>query len=97
MMDKLDPTSAAEPTHAGASGPVGRSREYDLDRDRAASMADEGGAAGAAIELREELDLANFDVREEASRDWGRRLLWGALALGAAVFALNAARALRRG
>ncbi len=64
---------------------------FDLDRDRKESMAFEGGAAAAAMELEEELiearrrsggstALARF--RERART---RPLLWGALAFGAAA------------
>jgi hypothetical protein len=59
-------------------------------------MADEGGASGAVIELREQLGALDIAPVSDISRSWGRRLLWSALALGAAVFALGAARAYRR-
>jgi len=56
-----------------------------LDRDRAASMSDEGGVSAAIADAREELALryggrAGGDV-------WRTRLLWGAVAVGCALFA----------
>ena len=95
-MNKLQShDEAADSLPAGGAGVTGR-REGDLDRDRAASMADEGGASGAVVELQEQRSALEIAPVSDISRSWGRRLLWGALALGAAVFALGAARAYRR-
>ena len=52
-----------------------------LDKEREASLADEGGASGAAIEsqdletqrrLAEELPVAHLQPREPEERSWGR-------------------------
>jgi hypothetical protein len=56
-----------------------------LDRERAASMADEGGVSGAIMETREELALLQRDFDQQ--RAWRTRWLWGAVALGCALFA----------
>jgi hypothetical protein len=57
-----------------------------LDADRTASMADEGGSAGAAMDLREQLAAAH-DVVAPRRRPQSYGLWWGAAgaALGVAV------------
>jgi hypothetical protein len=55
-----------------------------LDRDRAASMADEGGVSGAIYEGREHAALASRAFASERNQ---RIRLWGAVALGCALFA----------
>lgn len=63
-------------------------KDAALDRDRAASMADEGGIAAAVAELREQLDLLEQELIPK--RPWtvagvrGSTLLWSAAAVGAA-------------
>src|SRR5687767_8513920 len=81
MVDRMDTSNPADSLPAGGSGMTGRHAE-NLDRDRAASMADEGGAAGAETELREQLAVWD-DGSSATTRSWGKRLLWSALALGA--------------
>jgi hypothetical protein len=56
-----------------------------LDQERAASMADEGGSAGAVMDTREQHAAARRDrAPEPERRGW---LLWGAIAAGCAVLA----------
>jgi hypothetical protein len=62
------------------SGPY---RETNLDRDRIASMADEGGAAGAEMDLIEQLAIA--PVPATSDRSWPIRVLVGALVMGVAA------------
>jgi hypothetical protein len=67
---------------------------FDLDRDRTASMAYEGGAAAAEMELEEELRWAAHETprgsalaKWRATRgSWTKTLLVGALVVGAAAF-----------
>jgi len=58
----------------------------DLDRERRASMADEGGCAAAETELAEQY----ADLQPLATRGgrlpWNTRWLWGALAIGTAAW-----------
>jgi hypothetical protein len=63
------------------SGPY---RESLLDRDRIASMADEGGAAAAEMDLIEQLSVAPLVVRR-TDRSWPVRVLVGALVMGVAA------------
>jgi hypothetical protein len=60
-------------------------QEGRLDRERAASMAEEGGASAAIMETRDELATLKRDF--ERQRVWRTRWLWGAVALGCALFA----------
>ena len=59
-------------------------RERKLDADRIASMADEGGRAGARMELREQL-RAQQERRRVATN---RALIWGAVGLASGVAAV---------
>jgi hypothetical protein len=79
MVEKLE-TSAAP-------------RSSNLDRDRSASMAYEGGAAAAEMELEEELRWAAREsprddvlTRWRTQRQWTKTVLVGALVIGAAAF-----------
>jgi hypothetical protein len=59
--------------------------EGQLDRERAVSMADEGGASAALMETREELAILRRDFDQQ--RAWRTRWLWGGIALGCALIA----------
>jgi hypothetical protein len=78
-----------------ASGTFARPKERDLDRDRTASMADEGGSSGAEADLRDQLGDREYRLQVSpptaawpfARARWST-LVWSAVALGAAgVFA----------
>ena len=78
MPEKLETSAAARP--------------FDLDRDRTASMAYEGGAAAAEMELEEELRWAAHEAprgsalaRWREKRSWTKTVLVGALVMGAAA------------
>jgi hypothetical protein len=64
-------------------------RETMLDRERTASMADEGGAAGAEMDLIEQNSAAPLAVRARRDRSWPIRVLVGALVMGAAAAVLS--------
>jgi hypothetical protein len=69
---------------------VGRPyRETMLDRERTASMADEGGASGAEMDLIEQQSAAPLALRARRDRSWPIRVLVGALAMGAAAAVLS--------
>lgn len=93
MQQKLDtfPDANKRASSFAAEAP----RDAALDRDRRASMADEGGVAAAQIDLNEQLAAASpypLAAARPDRRGWRTRVLWSALAFGvAAVFA----RALR--
>jgi hypothetical protein len=80
-----------------ASGTFARPKESDLDRDRTASMADEGGMAAAVADLRDQLTYVERELLPQvvppaAAWSFARvrwsTLVWSAVALGAAgVFA----------
>jgi hypothetical protein len=77
---------APEATPTRVTDSAARSvQEGRLDRERAASMAEEGGASAAIMETRDELAMLKQDF--ERQRAWRRRSLWGAIALGCALFA----------
>jgi len=68
-------------------------RSSDLDRDRTASMAFEGGAAAAEMELEEELRWAALEAprstgltRWREPSQWRKTALVGALVIGATAF-----------
>ena len=92
------------PEKLESSQPFARPRESDLDRDRTASMAFEGGAAAAQMELEEELrslapgypESGTSLATRTAVRSWTTRLLWGALAFGAAALFTGLALHFRR-
>jgi hypothetical protein len=92
--EKLD-TSPSANKRVASSEAFALPRDAALDRDRRASMADEGGVAAAEMDLNEQLATSGPQSRLAVWRerkDWRARVLWSALALGvAAVFA----RALR--
>jgi hypothetical protein len=62
----------------------GTYRESLLDRDRMASMADEGGTAAAEMDLLEQSSAAPLAVRR-SDRGWPVRVLVGALVMGVAA------------
>jgi len=66
-------------------------RDAALDRDRRASMADEGGVSAAEMDLSDQLAIAQPQLLVAAWYDrkgWRGRVFWSALAFGvAAVFA----------
>lgn len=95
MRDNHEPASGSQPGSPDASGTFLRPRERDLDRDRIASMADEGGIAGAEADLREQLDVVETEYLPQLApptaawsftRARWSRLMWSAVALGAAGF-----------
>ncbi|HKU37755.1 MAG TPA: hypothetical protein VJR89_06395 [Polyangiales bacterium] len=59
-----------------------------LDRERTKSMADEGGMAGAEMDLAEQQSAAPLAVATR-SRGWNVRLLISALAVGVAAAVLT--------
>ncbi|HEY2733160.1 MAG TPA: hypothetical protein VGI70_04210 [Polyangiales bacterium] len=69
---------------SGVSGDKRVESSNMLDRDRAASMADEGGVSGAIYEGRQHANLA---ARARASERGRRIRLWGAVALGCTLLA----------
>src|SRR5262245_13806900 len=93
MPDRHETTGNTSPD---ASGTFLRPEER-IDRDRIASMADEGGLSGAVADLREQLDYPPHVHIKEAPlpaasaarplpRSRWRTIVWSALALGAAGF-----------
>jgi hypothetical protein len=97
MRDNNETSLESRSGSPDASGTFLRPKEGDLDRDRTASMADEGGVAAAVADLREQLDLLERDYLPQvapppaawsfAQVRWST-LVWSAVALGAAgVFA----------
>jgi hypothetical protein len=85
----------SQPGSPDASGTFVRPKESDLDRDRSASMADEGGTAGAEADLREQLDggenrflpqVAPPTAAWSFTRVRWSTLMWSAVAFGAAGF-----------
>lgn len=83
-------------TSPDASGTFLRPEER-VDRDRIASMADEGGLSGAVADLREQLNYAPHVHLKDAPlpaplaarplpRSRWRIIVWSALAFGAAGF-----------
>jgi hypothetical protein len=72
------------------TGQPGSAREYDLDRDRTASMADEGGVAGALVDLREQLEEIDDTLEDQGRQAWARSLVWGGAALGVAALVVAA-------
>jgi hypothetical protein len=91
--------------HNGVRGSSLESYTSPLDQERASSMADEGGAAGALTDMREqhaaarrERDLPPHNhwlVREEQTAQ-PRWLLWAAIAGGCAVLGGSLVLAYRR-
>ena len=80
--------------------PFARPRDKELDRDRTASMAFEGGTAAAEMELAEEMrereSKRESIVVRRPTRAWKSQLLWGALAFGAAALLTSLAMRFRR-
>jgi hypothetical protein len=82
---------------AGHNGAHGSSLDHYpsvLDQERAASMADEGGVAGAIMDTREQHAAARRAREPAAARAWLQRgpraarpdwIFWGAIAAGCAV------------
>jgi hypothetical protein len=70
----------------GESKPAGAERHANaLDRDRAASMADEGGVSAAEMDLREQFeDSPNAYLYDRSPQAWIR---WGVVVAAASVFA----------
>ena len=96
MQDEHETASSNSRTSPDASGAFPRPDEC-LDRDRIASMADEGGSAAAVTDLREQLESPATAYIEEVTiapllapqpvrRTAWRTIIWSALALGAAGF-----------
>ena len=89
------------PTQLDIQGPSGE-RERALDRQRAASMADEGGATGAHREMEEEcMDAGPTDEApsgaEPRTRSAGQpRRAWAPLSFGIAVAAAKLIAHVRR-
>jgi hypothetical protein len=95
MRDNYETASGSQPNSPDASGTFLRPKESDLDRDRTASMADEGGMAGAVADLREQLDVVEKQFLPQVAQPtaaWSftrvpwSTLMWSAVALGAAGF-----------
>ena len=70
---------------AFGAGPQGAYRDAALDRDRVASMADEGGIAAAETDLREQVELVPVLAVARPDRSWSVRMLVSALAVGIAA------------
>jgi hypothetical protein len=101
--DEISPGSTS--SSADGSGTFLRPREVDLDRDRIASMADEGGVAAAVADLRDQLEtmetgLIPIAAPPLAAGSFARvrwsTLMWSALALGAVGFLAGIALRYRR-
>jgi len=91
MLGKSNLPSAAAAGN-GAHGSSLDHYENVLDQERAASMADEGGVAGAIMDTREQHAGARRASEPAATHRWlpGTRsawLLWGAVAIGCVVLA----------
>jgi hypothetical protein len=63
---------------------MGTYKERLLDRDRIASMADEGGMAAAEMDLIEQTPAAPLAIRR-SDRGWQIPVLVGALVMGVAA------------
>jgi hypothetical protein len=63
-----------------------------LDQERAASMADEGGAAGAIMDTREQFAAAASEADLRGSKRWP----WVAASIGSAVLAATLVVGYRR-
>jgi hypothetical protein len=96
VQEKLD-TYPGATNRAAQSVAFEQPRDAALDRDRRASMADEGGVAAAEFDLNEQLATTGRQPLVAAwydRRGWRGRVFWSAVAFGvAAAFA----RALRHG
>lgn len=66
----------------GLRGSVLDGHANALDRDRAASMADEGGVAGAVMDTRDQFAAI---VGPEYGSSWPKWWQWAAVAIGSAV------------
>jgi len=106
MRDNFETTPGNGANSSDSSGTFARSKESDLDRDRTASMADEGGIAAAVADLREQLTLVEKELLPQvapppAARFFGRvgwsTFVWSAVALGAASFLAGLALRYTRG
>jgi hypothetical protein len=95
MRDNYETAPGGQPTSPDASGTFVRPKEGDIDRDRTASMADEGGMAGAVADLRDQLEIVEREflpqlVQPTAAWSFARvrwsTLMWSAVALGTAGF-----------
>lgn len=70
-------------------------RDGKLDQERTASMADEGGVAGAIMDAHEQARAR--EARSLATRPrWGGRKLWAVAALGAGAWLVLAGLRKRR-
>jgi len=96
MHDEHESTSGSTRSTSDDSGTFPRPDEQ-VDRDRIASMADEGGSAAAVTDLREQLEypatayignvtIAPLLAPQPVRRMPWRTLIWSALAVGAAGF-----------
>lgn len=90
MAEKLETSPALE-----SRGSPTTSRDVELDRDRTASMADEGGVTAALVDLREQLAELDDTLEEQNKHAWARSLLWGSLAIGAGAVLFGLLRARR--
>jgi hypothetical protein len=95
MRDNYETASGNGSGTAEGAGTFARPKEGDLDRDRTASMADEGGIAAAVADLREQLILVEQELLPQVAPQRSKwsfprvtvsTLIWGAVALGAASF-----------
>jgi hypothetical protein len=95
MRDNNETTPGSWSDSPDSSGTFLRPKESDLDRDRIASMADEGGVAAAVADLRDQLEVVEREVLPQlapppAAWSFARvrwsTLMWSAVALGAAGF-----------
>jgi hypothetical protein len=92
MRDNYETTPGNGANAPDSSGTFARPKESDIDRDRTASMADEGGIAAAVADLREQLTLVEKELLPQLappSAAWFKRVgwstvVWSAVALGAA-------------
>jgi hypothetical protein len=74
--------------HVGAArGGIAPASDYALDLDRTASMADEGGCAGAKMDLRDQLADTRVVQRYRPSRPATTSLLWGVAGLAVGLLA----------
>jgi hypothetical protein len=99
MPNNYETTPGSTSSSADASGTFLRPREADLDRDRIASMADEGGVAAAVADLRDQLETLETELIAApplAARVRWSTLMWSALALGAVGFLAGIALRYRR-
>jgi hypothetical protein len=69
------------------SMPAIAAADYALDLDRTASMADEGGCAGAKMDLRDQLADTRVVQRNRPTRPASTSLLWGVAGLAAGLMA----------